>query len=138
MAHTVFLRRVGLRLQPTDRASEEIIGGLPKDKVVKAVLTQPRNYKHHKKFFALLGIVLDNQEYFNDTDELLFAVKVKLGYVKEIKLKHGTHLMPTSIAFNKMDQAKFNIFYDKAVTFIINEVIPGMDREDLLAEVENF
>jgi hypothetical protein len=139
MAETLFLRRGGLNaLMPADSMSEEIMRSLPRSVTLKATLTQGRNVAHHRKFFALLKLVLDNQEYFQNIDELLYAIKLKLGYTIPIKLKDTTGYMPKSISFAKMDQREFTEFYERALDFIQAEVIPGIDREELAAEMEGF
>ena len=139
MAETLFLRRGGLNaLMPADSMSEEIMRSLPRSVTFKATLTQGRNVAHHRKFFALLKLVLDNQEYFQNIDELLYAIKLKLGYTIPIKLKYTTGYMPKSISFAKMDQREFTEFYERALDFIQAEVIPGIDREELAAEMEGF
>ena len=43
--------------------------------------------------------------------------------------------IPKSIAFASMDQTAFNDFWDKAVTFIVTKVIPGMNRDALETEI---
>ena len=139
MAKTIHIRKNSFgKLEPADRQSEETISGLPLHKILKAEIRQPRNVQHHRKLFALLGLVLVNQEYFKTTDALLYALKMRLGYVVPVQIKGLVGYMPESISFSKMDQLEFNEFYSKAVDFIIEDVIPGMDRQDLINEVEGF
>ena len=139
MAETLFLRRGGLNaLMPADSMSEEIMRSLPRSVTLKATLTQGRNVAHHRKFFALLKLVLDNQEYFQNIDELLYAIKLKLGYTIPIKLKDTTGYMPKSISFAKMDQREFTEFYERTLDFIAADVIPHIEREDIVKEMEEW
>lgn len=97
---------------------------------------RPRNIKHHRLFFALLNKVFANQEHFKSVDELRFALMIRLGRVKEIRLKGSeVHLMPESINFESMDQDEFRELFESAVNFILTEVIPGLDRDDLMEEI---
>ncbi|MCR9214801.1 MAG: DUF1367 family protein [Proteobacteria bacterium] len=139
MASEIFLRKNRFnKLEPTDRRSEEAMESLPTQHTLRAVISQPRNVKHHKKFFALLGIVLENQDHFQTTDELLYAIKLRLGYVKPIQIRGEIGYMPKSISFAKMDQRQFTEFYERVLDFIVQDVIPGMDAADLERELEGF
>ena len=112
-----------------------------------AKIRKPRNLKFHKKFFALLGLVLDNmpetkQEQFSTTDHILKAIKWELN-MYEIRATASGEAYPEweSIAFHKMDDVEFNSFYEKAVDVICNHFIPITDpdeRKGLMAEVANY
>lgn len=128
-----------LVLAPTDRASEKAIDEYGVGTVLKATLTQPRNVKHHRKYWALLGVIFDYQQTYNDLDELHAAVKCALGYGRTVKVstetKGGTRIervtmIPGSIAFSKMDQKKFETFYERFVELVFTRIIPNLDDDD--------
>jgi hypothetical protein len=59
--------------------------------------------------------------------------------MRRIQLRDGTAFaVPKSMAFTKMDPATFSKFMDEALTFLTTEVIPGLNREDLMREVEEM
>ena len=46
--------------------------------------------------------------------------------------------IPLSISFAKMDQTEFESFYERAMDFLIAEVLPGIDSADLEREVQEI
>jgi hypothetical protein len=107
---------------------------------VKARITQPRNIRHHNMFFALLQAVFEVQDYFTTLDELRAEITIALGYfVTHRRLDGSTYPHPKSIAFSKMDQMEFSAFFDRAVTFIVNNILPRIScrttRDDLEARL---
>ena len=97
----------------------------------------PTNIRFHNKFFAMLGIVLKNQEHYHSIDELLGVCKLRTGYVTIIQTPQGFVHLPKSISFATMDETEFSAFYDKAVDWVLSEVIPGLQRQHLDVEVED-
>ncbi len=130
MAKALFRKHLG-RLVPDGHEAEALINSIRQGELVEADIRRPRNLQHHRKFFALLRVVFENQEYYSSTDHLLAACKHATGHVDVIRTKRGQITIPKSISFAKMDQAEFNDFYDRVVTWVVTEVIPGLDREDL-------
>lgn len=123
-------------LKPADALAEEVYQGLALNAEVMAEVTRPRSLQHHKWFFALLKIVFDNQETYDSMDAMLIAVKVALGHCYPMTTKTGQAVMvPKSIAFNKMDETEFKRFADNFVTLVITKFLPGVNREDLEAEI---
>ena len=136
MATTLFLQRSLNSLKPVDAHGEEMLRGLPKGKHLKAVITQPRNVQHHRKFFALLNAIHPHQDTYPTIDSLLCAMKCALGYGETVELPDGRIvLVPGSISFAKMDQADFSNFYARAVALIETKILPGVDSADLKREV---
>ena len=123
-------------LKPVDPLAEEIYNGLPLNAEVMAEITRPRSIQHHKLFFALLKIVLDNQEHYKSIDALLIAFKVALGHCDAVTLRTGqVAYVPKSIAFSKMGQHEFKAFWDGAVNIIVERFLPGIDKADLEREI---
>lgn len=123
-------------LVPVDDQGREALAKIGHGKQVTVSVKRARNPYHHRKLFALLGIVLSNQEHYKDTDQLLAACKLATGHCDLVKTKHGVIGLPKSIAFHAMDQIAFSDFYEKAVQWVVEEVIPGLSAKDLNAEVE--
>ena len=138
MAKIAYVRKTLNALSASDAGSQDIISELPAGVVFKIQITQPRNVKFHRKFFALLKIILDNQSHFQNLDELLYAVKIRLGYSVPVQLKGMVGHMPKSISFSKMDEQAFSEFYERTLDFLITDVIPGLNKEDLEKELEGF
>lgn len=124
-------------LAPVDDMGRDALAKIPLGKQVMVSVKRARNPYHHRKLFAMLGIVLANQEHYKDTDQLLAACKLATGHCDMVKTRHGMVGLPKSIAFHAMDQIAFSDFYDKAVQWVVEEVIPGLSARDLNAEVED-
>ena len=109
---------------------------LKQGEIVEVELTKPRNPQFHKKFFAMLQIVLANQEHYQSIDDLLAVCKLRTGHTRKIQTAHGIYEVPESISFAAMDDVAFGDFYDRAVHWVCQEVIPGLKRNGLDEEVQ--
>ncbi len=138
------------RLTPDGAQSEEWLRGLPVGQILSCEMKRPRNYEHHKKFFAMLNLILENQSHYQNIDDLLLAFKHAIGHGHWIGMresrgnKHREQwiikqvFQPHSISFAAMDQGAFDIFYRKAIDFVCEHVIPGLDKADLERELLEF
>lgn len=139
MAKTIFLQKVLGSLRPVDAMGEAELADLPDKVTVKAVITQPRNGAHHRKFFALLNVIYPHQDQYTTHSSFLAAIKVALGYGETVKLDDGrTVLVPGSISFGKMDQTAFEEFYNRAMVLICERIVPGINRRDVEREVSEI
>ena len=123
-------------LHPTDDAGREVLRKIGQGEMVSIEIKRPRNLAFHKKFFAMLKIILDNQEHYKSIDDLLDVCKLAIGHYRTIETKMGQIKIPSSISFAVMDDAAFGEFYDQAVAWVARDVIPGLRRVDLDEEVE--
>src|SRR3990167_11307330 len=123
-------------LHPADDSARGLLHTIGQGEIVSVEISRPRNVQFHRKYFAMLKIVLDNQNHYKSIDDLLDVCKLAVGHYRTIETKHGLVKIPSSISFAAMDAAGFQVFYDKAVTWDASDVIPGLRRQDLDAEVE--
>jgi hypothetical protein len=136
-----FLTRRGIAdsgepcLIPTDYLGEEAIQTLAHDAILTTRLTGARNPKHHRLFFAVINVVFKSQNYYATREHMLDDIKIAIGHFEWVESKFGRRQRPKSINFNSMDQSTFNEFYDKAMHFILSEIMPRMKQADLEAEV---
>lgn len=136
MAFDVLLIREGYKLGAADPISAEAIAGIKAHETVTASIRRPRNGKHHRKLFALLKVVFDNQSTFATTEQLLDALKMATGYFDICKTVDGMPYARTkSISFASMCQSEFEEFYNKVVDVIVTKVLPNTDKDDLEAQV---
>lgn len=115
------------------------------DSDVRVRITKPRNIRFHRKFFALLNIAFDNlpeqvqqNRKIDSIEKLLSLIKIHLGYYNVVKIDGRDVIDLHSISFAKMDETDFRIFYDRAVSDILQCFLQGTDRNDLIQEVEDF
>ena len=136
MALDVFVMRDGTRLAAADAISADAILKAENNQVFSVTLHRPRNGKHHRKLFALLKIVFDNQETFATLEALLDALKMATGLFDVRTTVDGIPFtVPRSISFASMCQSEFETFYEKVLDVIITKILPGVNREDLEAQV---
>ena len=76
---------------------------------------------------------------YESADLLHLALKVRLGYYEAPRLPNGKVIVVLeSIAFDAMTQDEFQKFMDAAINVICAEVVPGSNREELIAEVNGM
>ena len=139
MAMDLLLMREGNHLVAAEPMSLETIQSLRHGEAMTAILRRNRNPYHHRKLFALLGAVMEANNTFATTQELLGAIKLATGLFEIGKTVDGIpYAQAQSIAFVSMDQARFEQWYDKAVDVILTKILPAMDRKDLEQRVHDI
>lgn len=138
MTHFLAYRDLQGRLIPCDVVGQEALQKVPINSTVAVKVSRPRNILHHRKFFALLNLVYQNQSRYPTLDDLLDAIKVYVGHCEEMEIRGRTVYRPKSIAFHRMDQAAFDQFYDAVVKAVCEYVLPNVCEEDLRREIEEF
>lgn len=119
-----------------DDEGKEALDSIGQGELVKVKVTKARNLKHHRKFFSMLNLVLENQERFPTIDHLLTAVKIEAGFYDDVPIDLNGKLVyvPKSISFAKMDQLAFDDFYMRAITACCR-LLPHLNAEDIRQEV---
>ena len=100
-------------------------------------IKRPRNYKFHKKFFALINMVYENQEVYNNADDLRHDLIVSAGYYrKTINMQGNEVKRVNSVSFAKMDETEFSELYSR----VIDEIVKWLDfdKQDILDNIEQF
>ena len=122
-------------LYPVDEAGEAVIRKFGLGEIVSVDVKRPRNVAFHTKFFAMLQIILKNQDHYKSIDDLLEVCKLRTGHCHTVETKLGEVKITDSISFAAMDENAFADFYDRACKWVTTEVIPGLDRQGLDDEV---
>ncbi len=99
-------------------------------------ISKPRNGGYHRMYFAMLKIVFDNQEIYRSQNELLDAIKFGVGHVETRKKLTGEfYQKPASISFANMEQDKFEDFFNRSVNVVLEHILPGTTRDEIVNEV---
>ena len=122
-------------LYPIDETSEAAVRKFGLGEIVSVEVKRPRNVAFHRKFFAMLQIILQNQDAYKSIDDLLDVCKLRIGHFRTINTKNGEVQIPDSISFAAMDDTAFGDFYDRACNWVVTEVIPGLQRTHLDEQV---
>jgi len=99
--------------------------------------SKPRNLKFHRKFFALIKMLFDNQERYINMDDLRHDLLIASGnYSLRYNFKGEEVIEPLSISFAAMDNDEFEILYNSVVDAIIKYF--NFDRQDIATNVEQY
>ena len=107
--------------------------------IIKVTCTNQRNVRFHRKFFALIKIAWDNlpekfDGYFGTPEDLRRELIILAGFYKEHKDFYGNVIKtPESMAFDKMDQEKFEQLYDKVLDLVCRLI--GVERNDIVEQI---
>lgn len=152
----ISLKKVSdLMIIPEDQNSAEFISNLKTGQVITAEFKKPRNYRFHKKYFALLNFAYENWEplEFQDskwqgiTPEKSFErfrkdLIILSGHYEAVYRVDGSiRIEPKSIAFANMDEEQFNELYDATINVILKKILKNYTKQDLqnvLNELESF
>lgn len=100
-------------------------------------IKKPRNLKFHKKYFALLNLVYENQEYFNDFESFREYIVIKSGYYIKTVTAKGEFYKAKSISFASMDNYEFEKLFDKTLDVVIDEFLP-LTKDEIKEEIASF
>ena len=99
--------------------------------------SKPRNYRFHKKFFALVNMVFDNQEQYTNIEHLRKDLTIESGFYDTRYDLHGNQVLEAkSISFASMDEIEFNELYNRFVDTVIKYF--KFDREDISENIQQY
>ncbi len=100
-------------------------------------IKKPRNYMFHKKFFALLNMVYQNQERYNSIDHLRNDLTIEAGYYTLRYNLEGKQIYEAdSISFSQMNEESFSEYYNKCLDVIVKYF--NFDKQDIIENVEQY
>ena len=98
---------------------------------------KPRNYKFLKKFFALINLVFQNQEQYNNIDHLRKDLTIASGFYETRYGLHGEEITEAkSISFASMTEEEFSDLYSAFIDTIIKYFKFG--KEEIEEEIEQY
>ena len=115
----------------------ELAKKIPLNEPIEFEFTKKRNYKFHKKFFALLNLVFENQEVYNNLEHLRKDLTISAGYYDIRHNFEGVEIYePKSISFAKMDDNEFSELYNRFVDVVVKWL--GIEKESIIEEIEQY
>lgn len=108
----------------------------------KFKISKPRNIKFHRKFYAMIDLVAQNQEKIEySTAE---QGRNRMVYAVMYILKRGSfwgpkkeHFERDSISFANMDELEFEQLYSEALDVYLKHFVP-MDKDEFERELLGF
>ena len=130
----LLLKRTKIGLIPISDESAKAVSKIKLDDEIYMEWKPRRNMKFHKKYFALLNAVIINQEHYKTVDNLHESIKYRAGYYETLFMLNGDKVIKTkSIAFNKMDESEYLVFYESALDVCIELI-----SEEAVNEILKF
>jgi len=102
----------------------------------KAVITRPRNYEFHKKFFALVNLGYENTSLEMPFDVYRKYLIQKAGFFKTYATPKGTYFEAESISFASMDKEAFEDLYSRVIDVVIKDI--GSTTEEIEMQLTEF
>lgn len=95
---------------------------------------------NHRRFFAMLNIVFQNQEHFKSMDDMREYLICKTGRFREIEYPGGyKHYKALSMSYASMDEAEFERLKEDVCDAALKYLLPqGSVRVEIMEEVENI
>jgi hypothetical protein len=117
------------RLTPVTAWDAELLDGYPDGASFDLVHRSRRSKPHNAKYWAILNRIVKATEAFPSAEKMHEWVKLKLGHVSPVFGPKGEIVGMTidSTAFDAMDQAAFNVFYEAFSSLVAREM--GIDAE---------
>lgn len=126
-------------LAPSSPRDAALLAAFGVGEILEVALRKPRSAAHHRKFFALMQLVFENQERYDTIADLLVEVKLKCGHYREHLTTKGRLIyVPKSLSFEAMGQEEFGVLYSKAIDVILTHFLPTWGEDDLNAHVDRI
>lgn len=119
-------------MAPVSAWDMELLDDLPNGTEFDLIPRTKRSKPHNGMYWVQLGMIVKATGSFATADHMHTWLKVKLGYTAPIFGPKGevVGMSVDSAAFDKMDQAAFGLFYEKAAALIAAEM--GIDIADVV------
>ena len=100
---------------------------------------EPRNAAFHRKYFAFIKYVYESTEKYENQSEVLTEMKLRTGhYETHISLKGVAVYVPSSIAFHKMGNDDFEVFYQKCIDVAIKYFYNDCTEAEQEVHIDNI
>ena len=104
---------------------------------VECEIKKKRNIMFHRKFFALINMVYQNQERYTNTEDLRNDITIEAGFFTLRENIRGDVIKQAdSISFSSMDEYKFADFYNKCLDVIVKYFT--FDKQSMIDEIEQY
>lgn len=134
----IFLTRTLAGLVPADAEAKEAVRRWKIGETLKCSVRKPRDYKNHKRYFALLNLTFENQDKYTSFEHFRKAVQIAAGHVDElITLDGEVTFLPKSIAYDALDEMEFSKVFGETMT-VCAKILGDLDLDDLRIEVERY
>ena len=105
---------------------------------VEIDITNKRNIKFHRKFFALIKLAFDNQENYTNIEDLRKDLIIQSGYYNERTnyITEEVIIEAQSISFSSMEEQEFEKVYNSVLDSVCSFL--RSKSEDIINELMSF
>jgi hypothetical protein len=134
-----FIRKTLTGWVPADEQALHIHQREKLNQVYRADIVQPRNYRHHCLFMALLDLTFANQSKYVDDWAFRTAVALEAGHVRQfVTLDGEIQLVPLRYSYDDIpDEQDFTTAFGAAMT-VCARILRMNDLDELEAEVSRY
>jgi hypothetical protein len=132
----ILLARCGTMLGAVDDEAAAVIARIGEGEIVSCEVRRPRNLAMHRKFFAMVRVVVDATGLWPNEECCLRDLKERVGlYSVELSPVSGEdRIVHGSISFAQMDQDAFTKFYETCLRELC-DMAGGIEHDALRAAV---
>ncbi|MBY0243512.1 MAG: DUF1367 family protein [Burkholderiaceae bacterium] len=146
----IVLMKVANVLVPHDEVAADFIQKMKAGALMHADFKKVRNWKFHKKYFALVsfafdqweprsGLTYQGQAVAKNKERFRKDIAILAGFFETtVNLKGEVRLEAKSISFAQMDEIEFEALYNETINVILQRVLTKYTRDDLDAVVEQL
>lgn len=107
------------------------------NETIEVEIVKKRNIKFHRKFYALIKMVYQNQEQYSNIQYLRKDLIIESGFYEIRYGIHGEEIKEAkSISFASMNEFEFSELYNSVLDTIVRCF--NFDRQDIIENVEKF
>jgi hypothetical protein len=137
MAKIALVKQLDNSFKAAFDSDYEYIKKLKQGEIYFWEVKRERNIMFHRKFFALIQMVYQNQEHYNSFDKLRKDLLIDSGYFEEHTSIWGEVIRDAqSISFASMDQDTFDKMYSDVLDNIVKHF--HFDKQDIIDNVEQY
>lgn len=134
----IFLTKALSGLVGADEEAKEAMKRWKVGETLKCSVKKPRDYRNHKRYFALLNLTFENQERYTSFEHFRKAVQIAAGHVDELVTLEGEIvLIPKSIAYDALDEMEFSKVFGETMT-VCAKILGELELHVLEEEVSRY
>ncbi len=131
------IKQLNNTLKVAYNSDYELIKKLKPNTEYQCEIKRPRNYAFHKKYFALIKMLFENQYLYSDISDLRHDLIIEAGYYRRyINIKGIDTKTALSMSFSSMNQEDFDELYSKTLDVIVKFF--NFDKQDIIDNVEQY
>lgn len=122
---------------PTNPMAWEDISPVKMGSEVVCSFYSPRNLESLKFLWALVHKTADNSNRWLDKDEAMLELKFRARFVKFVRNSKGQMELRAK-SLKRINEEQLRLLTEKIMDIIVQEILPGMKKNDLRKEIEEM